>query len=177
MTAFALIFTTNVPTPPNGRATIRLCRTLSLEQKLPLEVSFISLEMTCQTGRDRNANEPNTLPTECKKSYQWSYLAVVGIRVHTERLLLLIDEGDGCVQRVHGHHGKNRAQHVLLHDGIRFRHVRQNGRRFTKRVESCGPPHPPPPTYANTRPPHRCISQLLWLVRPRPPCQTSTAGL
>lgn len=38
---------TDLPTPPKGRATIRLCRTLSLEQKLPLDVSLISLEMTC----------------------------------------------------------------------------------------------------------------------------------
>lgn len=38
---------TRLPTPPNGSATIRLCRMLSLEQKLPLEVSLMSLETTC----------------------------------------------------------------------------------------------------------------------------------
>lgn len=65
--SFALIFTTNVPTPPNGRATIRLCRTLSLEQKLPLEVSFISLEMTCQRDRGRNVKKLNLVPTELEK--------------------------------------------------------------------------------------------------------------
>ena len=42
---------TSLPTPPKGRATIRLCTMLSLAQKLPLEVSVISLEMTCQRGQ------------------------------------------------------------------------------------------------------------------------------
>ena len=37
----------DLPTPPKGRATIRLWRMLSFEQKLPLEVSLISLVMTC----------------------------------------------------------------------------------------------------------------------------------
>lgn len=57
----------DVPTPPNGRATIRLCRTLSLEQKLPLEVSFISLEMTCQADPNRNAKELGSVPAEGKR--------------------------------------------------------------------------------------------------------------
>lgn len=48
---------------------------------------------------------------------------------------MLINEGDRCIQRVHGHHRENRAQRILLHDGIGFCHVRQNGGCFTQRGE------------------------------------------
>lgn len=57
----------NLPTPPNGRATIRLCRTQSLEQKLPLEVSLMSLEMTCQKGQ--NLIRKHIPPKSCFLGY------------------------------------------------------------------------------------------------------------
>lgn len=41
----------DLPTPPKGRATITLCRMQSLEQKLPLQVSLMNLEITCSVRK------------------------------------------------------------------------------------------------------------------------------
>lgn len=59
--------TSALPTPPKGRATIRLCRTLSLEQKLPLEVSLISLEMTCIVTKSQSV----IIGTDCTRLRLW----------------------------------------------------------------------------------------------------------
>lgn len=90
----------NLPTPPKGRATIRLWRTQSLEQKLPLEVSLMSLAVTCQEGQ--NFINPHVPAKGCSRDrfcvcvLSFGYLAVAGIGVHTQRLLLLVNKCD-CI--------------------------------------------------------------------------------
>lgn len=95
---------------------------LSLEQKLPLEVSLISLEMTCIA---RKVNTWSEYTLEVKQLIQSvftlilaMYLTVVGICIHTERFLLLIYEGNRLILIVYSQNRENWAKNILLHDGV-----------------------------------------------------------
>lgn len=121
---------TDLPTPPKGRATIRLCRTLSLEQKLPLEVSLISLEMTCIARKVSSWSECK-LAIQCRARkalfYLFAmYLTVGGVCIHTEGFLLLINEGNCLVHIIYSQNRENWAKNILLHDGVGFCHLCQN---------------------------------------------------
>lgn len=54
------------------------------------------------------------------------YLIVGGICIHTEGLLLLIDKSNGFIHIIYSEYWENRAEDLLLHDGVRFCHFYQN---------------------------------------------------